>query len=109
MVPVSSPGDPRSPRSVPACRTRIAPHPSSRTPPAPDGTRPPTPAPPPSRSRARPPAPPAPRTHEPPVQEDRARSALALLARVLRPRQPHVLAECIEQAFALPDLGLELL
>ena len=46
--------------------------------------------------------------HELSVQQDRARPALSLLARVLRPRQPQVLAQRVEQALALPDLGLAL-
>src|SRR5260221_10179857 len=39
-----------------------------------------------------------------PVQVDRARAAFALLARVLRARQAHPLAEHEQQAFARPDI-----
>src|SRR4051795_11247886 len=46
------------------------------------------------------------RADQRPVEQDRARPALALLARVLRAGQPHVLAQRVEKALALPDLGL---
>ena len=39
-----------------------------------------------------------------PVEVDGARPALALLAGVLRPGQPHPLAQDVEQALALPDV-----
>src|SRR6185436_16221420 len=41
--------------------------------------------------------------HERPVEVDRARPALALLAGVLGSRQTHPLAQHVEQALALPD------
>src|SRR5215212_9134764 len=49
------------------------------------------------------------RADERPVQQNRARPALALLARVLRPGQLEPLAQRVEQALAGPDLGLALL
>src|SRR4029453_6584894 len=48
-------------------------------------------------------------THEPPLEQHRARAALTLLARVLRARQAEPLAQREEQALALPDLRLALL
>ena len=46
------------------------------------------------------------RAHELAVEEDRARAALALLARVLRPGQLEPVAERRQEALARPDLGL---
>src|SRR5205085_9338826 len=46
------------------------------------------------------------RADEHAVEEHRARAALALLARVLRPQQAEALAEREEQALALPRLDL---
>ena len=46
------------------------------------------------------------RAHEPPVEEHRARAALALLARVLRARDAQPVAERGEQALAGPDVRL---
>ena len=40
------------------------------------------------------------------VEQHGAGAALALLARVLRARQPEPLAQRVEQALALPDVGL---
>ena len=48
------------------------------------------------------------RADERPVEQHRARAALALLARVLRARQPEPLAQREEQRLALPDVGLAL-
>ena len=48
------------------------------------------------------------RAHELAVEQHRARPALALLARVLRAGQPEPLAQRVEQALALPDVGLAL-
>ena len=47
--------------------------------------------------------------HELAFQQDGARPALPLLARVLRPGKAHVLAQRVQEALALPDLGLPLL
>src|SRR5207302_1851682 len=44
--------------------------------------------------------------HELPVEDDRARSALALLASVLRSGQPEALTQGEEEALALPHVGL---
>src|SRR5207248_1319499 len=44
--------------------------------------------------------------HELPVEDDRARPALALLASVLRSGQPEALAQGEEEALSLPHVGL---
>ena len=45
------------------------------------------------------------RAHQHAVDEHRARAALALLARVLRPGQAETLAQHVEQALADPGVG----
>src|SRR5262245_28524670 len=45
-------------------------------------------------------------THELAVQPDRARAALALLARVLRTRERQMLAQEVQEARAGPHVGL---